>query len=110
MIFINPNNEYPRYVGDLQLENPGWAEGQALPEGWKYVEDSIPPEFTANNQVLEEGFPALDENGIYQRNWSIRSMTAEELEVVNAPITAREKLKTLGLTEVEIDYLARSLR
>lgn len=105
MLLIDPQGNYPRHIGDIVLANPGWEEGQALPEGWIYVNPSEIPTHDMTTQKLEELAPALAEDGQYYQTWNVREFTAEELEVINAPTTAKTKLKALGLTDAEVASL-----
>ncbi|CAB4152321.1 hypothetical protein UFOVP609_3 [uncultured Caudovirales phage] len=107
MAYINPSNEYPRYYGDIQLDNPGWKLGDQLPTGWHEVKETPMPTVEAN-KVIEELAPELVENE-YVQAWNVRPMTAEEIERRDAPETAKAKLKKLGLTDIEIEALARGL-
>lgn len=107
MIYISPNNEYPRHYGDIQLENPSWNLGDDLPEGWRAVSETEMPGL-AENEIAEEGFP-IEANGVMTQNWIIRSLTEKEIEQRNAPKTAKQKLISLGLTEFEVEALTRGL-
>lgn len=107
MIYISPENEYPRHIGDIQLEHPDFKEGDALPEGWVKVEEAERPT-PSTDQIVYEDFP-VEVDGVMTQNWKVRDMTPEEIERRDAPKTAREKLKALGLTDVEIEALIRGL-
>lgn len=102
-IYISPNNEYPRFQGDIKLENPTWEVGQELPTGWIAVEEVVVPDYSTD-EVLEEKFP-VEENGIWYRSWNVRKMTSEEKARRDAPKTAKQKLLALGLTEAEIEVI-----
>lgn len=108
LIFIDPNGNYPRFVGDIILENPAWEVGNPLPDGWTPVQSTTPPEATTS-QILEESYPELID-GVYTQKWTLRDKTEQELALELAAETARQKLKDLGLTDVEIDSLAKGLR
>lgn len=55
--------------------------------------------------------PPVEVDGVWTQQWEVRALTAEELAVRQAPITAREKLKTIvGLTDAEIQSLVKGLR
>lgn len=74
MIFINSNNEYPRFLGDLKLDHPNWQIDDELPEGWKLVNEvaiEIPEGYTAY-----ELFPVF-QDGQYYQNWEIVEDTSE---------------------------------
>jgi hypothetical protein len=75
-LFISPDNEYPRYIGDVQREQPDF-DGENLPEGWKPVIDVETP-LLEEDETLVEDFPALVD-GQYYRSLSKRKITAEEL-------------------------------
>ena len=107
-MYISPENEYPRFIGDIQLEHPNFAAGDELPEGWVQVKESDAPKL-GENQILYEDFP-VEVDGVMTQNWQVRDMTVEEIERRDAPKTARQKLLDLGLTELEIDALLRGLR
>lgn len=109
MLLINPNNEYPRHIGDLKLEHPEWQEGDALPAGWQEVAYAAQLPSRGENEVIYETEPTLVKGKLTQ-TFAIRPMTAEEIERRDAPKRAREKLIALGLTELEVEALLRSLR
>lgn len=100
---MDSEGNYPKYIVDVQAAEPSWTVGQALPAGWQVVQDTLPPE-TTKYQVLEEGTPQVVE-GVLSRVWSVRDMTAEEIEAVDAPDTLKTKLLGLGLTETEANFL-----
>ena len=100
MLFINPNNEYPRHLGDLLGENPDWEENDPLPNGWQAVAyaDEIPE--PGKNQVRVEVFPT-EKNGILTQTFIIRDLTAEELAEREAALSLKEKLESLNLSPIE---------
>lgn len=108
MLLINPDNEYPRHIGDLQLAYPDWQKGDALPEGWLEVQ-AIDNPMPAEDEILYEDDP-IEIDGVLSQNWKVRPMTAEEIALRDAPVTARQKLIDLGLTEIEVEALVRGLR
>ena len=100
MLLINPENEYPRFIGDLQLEHPDWKQGDALPDGWSEVELTEQPDYDNDVEVVFEKQP-VKRNGAFYQVWDKRDYTAEELlwlkrraikEKVlnNEPLTAEE--------------------
>lgn len=107
MIYISPENEYPRHYGDIQLANPSWNYGDELPAGWTLVAEAQRPEL-GENQIAYEDFP-IEVDGVITQNWKVRDMTAEEIERRDAPANAKAKLIALGLTEVEVEALVRGL-
>lgn len=107
MIYISPENEYPRHYGDIMLATPNWKLGDPLPKGWVQVVETPAPD-AGEDQIVYEDFP-VEVDGVLTQNWKIRSMTAEEIERRDAPIHAKAKLLALGLTEIEIEALLRGL-
>jgi hypothetical protein len=105
--YISPTGEYPRHIGDIQIEHPNWQKGDDLPNGWNVVLDSEIPA-KADDEIVVLGEP-VKKNGLWYQNWVIRKMTQAELEMRDAPITTKEKLKALGLNDAEIMALAKGL-
>ena len=109
MLLINPENEYPKHIGDLKLAHPNWQEGDALPNGWQEVAYASEVPSRGENEVVYETEPTLI-NGKLTQTFAIRPMTAEEIERRDAPKTAKAKLVALGLTEAEVEALIRGIR
>jgi hypothetical protein len=108
MIYISPDNEYPRHIGDIVLAHPDFKEGDDLPDGWHKVKETQPPKPAADELVVEAAPKQV--KGVWTQQWTQRPMTAEEIERRDAPLTARAKLQELGLTDAEIAALISSLR
>ena len=106
-MFIDPQGNYPRHYGDIEATNPGWKNGDLLPEGWQEVAYTNPPQ-VGEYEVLFEEAPAFVD-GVLSQVWATRPMTADEKAAKDAPKTARAKLLALGLTEAEIGALANGL-
>jgi hypothetical protein len=106
MPYISPNDEYPRYPGDIQIDNPEWNVGDTLPTGWVFVNETSPPELEPG-QTYEAGDPE-EVNGEWFHTWIVRDLTESELTILNAPKTAREKLVALGFSEAEIQAIAQN--
>lgn len=52
--FIDPEGNYPRHAGDVQIVVPGWDEEiDALPEGWVNVEPGIIPDVPEGFYLVE---------------------------------------------------------
>ena len=107
MIYISPENEYPRHIGDIQLDFPSFKEGDAMPIGWNQVFESPRPE-TGADQVAYEGLPQ-DVKGVITQTWIVRDLTQAELDRRNAPEDARARLTELGFTDAEIQALVSGL-
>lgn len=109
-MYINTDtNTYPLYPGDIMIAHPGWTTEDPLPNGWAPVVATEPPTISGNQMYYEEQPSLID--GVYHQVWSVRDLTPEELEIQQAPFTARQKLKTVvGLTDAEIEALVRGLR
>jgi hypothetical protein len=109
MLFINPLGEYPRHIGDVQIEHPTWTPGELLPEGWNQVTETPFNLEVGENQTAYEAAPQ-EVDGSWRQVWAVRDLTEAEIERKNAPSTLITKLKALGLTDVEIDVLYRNMR
>jgi hypothetical protein len=109
MLFISPLGEYPRHIGDVQIEHPTWNPGDQLPEGWNQVIETPMNLEAGENQTVYEGAPQ-EVDGSWRQVWAVRDLTEAEIERKNAPQTLVAKLKALGLTDVEIDVLSMGLR
>jgi hypothetical protein len=107
MIYISPENEYPRHAGDIQLVAPEWKEGNALPDGWVKVAESERPTAGAD-KVTVEGTPQ-EVDGVMTQSWTVRDLTQAELDRRDAPANAKAKLLELGLTEAEVSALVQGL-
>ena len=107
MLYINPENEYPRHIGDVQLDKKGYKEGDTLPTGWTKVKESERPT-AGTDQVTVEGFPETID-GVMTQTWTVRDLTQAELDRRDAPANAKAKLIALGLTEAEVSALVQGL-
>ena len=109
-MYIDTNsNTYPLYPGDIALVSPSWSAGDPLPSGWFEVQQTTPPTINSTQLYYEEAPSLVD--GVYTQVWNVRELTQEELDAIQAPVTARQKLKTVvGLTDAEIESLIRGLR
>lgn len=107
MLLISPEGKYPSYYGEIQDSNPEWNLGDALPAGWIQVSEATPPELSENQVLVPEQPAEID--GVMTQQWSVRDLTENEIAEKNAPLTAKQKLIDLGLTEAEIKALAIGL-
>lgn len=107
MPFISPNNEYPRFIGDIQIDHPAYKEGDPLPAGWREVQEQPVPTIDIY-EVASEDFPIQD-GDLYLQNWVVREMTPAEREAKDAPETARQRMLDLGFTEAEIESLVQRM-
>ena len=107
MLYMNAAGEYPRHIGDVQLAKKGFKEGDALPKGWKTVLETEPPLAGVDQITYDSG--AVDLDGVLSQGWTVRDLTAEELERRDAPANAKAKLVELGFTELEIQALISGL-
>jgi hypothetical protein len=78
MYLINPQNEYPRHIGDLQAEHPDWQPGQELPDGWvEVLEGELPsPSMT---QFIRELPIAQNQEGRWVRQFELADVPADEM-------------------------------
>lgn len=107
MLYISPANEYPRHIGDIQLDNPGFKDGDNLPAGWVAVAEAPRPT-ASKDKVAYEDFP-IEVDGVMTQNWKVRTLTQEEKDRRDAPANAKAKLIALGLTEAEVAALVSGL-
>lgn len=78
-IFIGPNNEYPRHIGDVLIEHPDWdGTLNSIPNGWSPVTPTEPPAVHVN-QIYYEVTPTVVD-GKYMQTWEVRDLTAEEIK------------------------------
>lgn len=108
MQYISPDNEYPRYLGDIQIAHPEYKEGDPLPDGWTLVVSVPMREDWSEDETVYEDFP-VEVDGVMTQNWKIRPLTAEEIERRDAPRLAKQKLLDLGFTDLEIKAISRGL-
>lgn len=106
-MYISATGDYPRFIGDIQLEHQDYKAGDPLPDGWVEVAPATRP-IPGENELVYEAAP-MEIDGVMTQNWQTRPMTAEEIERRDAPKRAKEKLIALGLTELEIEALVRGL-
>lgn len=66
-MLLKKGNQYPLYIGDLQLEYPSWEEGMPLPIGWHAVQETTPP-LHKSGTVIKESFPTYI-NGTWMQSW-----------------------------------------
>ena len=107
MLYINSENEYPRHIGDIQIDHPSFKEGDALPTGWVKVEESERPT-AGTDKVTVESFPE-EIDGVMTQSWTVRDLTQAELDRRDAPANAKAKLLALGLTEAEVAALVSGM-
>tara|TARA_R110000764_G_scaffold74052_1_gene150633 strand:+ start:1974 stop:2267 length:294 start_codon:yes stop_codon:yes gene_type:complete len=77
MIFISPNNEYPRFQGDIKIAHPSWNETMSLPDGWIPVLATEVPTVEPG-QAVDELFPE-ELDGEHRQRFITRDLTKEEL-------------------------------
>jgi hypothetical protein len=70
-------NEFPLYLGDIQLEHPSFQVGDELPEGWVEVVALPFPQLGGNEQLV--GTYAELDNGIYYQRYEVSTFTADEI-------------------------------
>ena len=105
-LFIDPNGNYPRFLGDIYLENPNWQEGNALPTGWIPVRETAIPTI-GPDEFFYEGPPRVVD-GIISQVWFTRDMTQEEIYQRDAPKLIRQRMLDSGFTDDEINIVARA--
>ena len=76
--------EFPRHEGDIRLEHKDILESQTgdtfpCPNTYAPVAYVQPPE-VSETQVYESGNPIKDELGNWKITWTVRDLTAEEIQ------------------------------
>lgn len=100
MLLINPEGEYPRYIGDLLLENPSWQEGDELPDGWIEVQESSLPSI-GQDEAIEELAPEILD-GVYVQKFAVRPLTQAELDAREAKLQAIQNAIANGESPLSI--------
>jgi hypothetical protein len=77
-------NEYPRHVGDIEIDPAGASD--YTPVQW--VDQ---PTFDYTTQRCQEGAP-VQENGVWKITWVVRDATPEEIDRANNPFDPRGNL------------------
>lgn len=108
MLFIGPNGEYPKFLGDVQLVNPDYQIGDDLPNGWNEVIEVDPPALNKDEVYFELAPELID--GVYTQKFATRPMTDDEIAKRDAPKTAKQKLIALGFSDYEIQSLVTGFR
>lgn len=79
MYFIDPEGNYPRHVGDLQLQHPEWSvDNDKLPEGWIEVTEGILPEIPKGFALIELQPKKINEK--YVRQFDLVAVPIELIE------------------------------
>ena len=81
-MLLKKGDQYPLYIGDLQLEYPSWKEGMSLPIGWHIVQETTPP-LHKSGTVLKESFPTYVD-GMWMQSW-------EEVVLSSSDISKMQK-------------------
>jgi hypothetical protein len=80
--YINlTTNEYPRHVGDIELDPVGI-------ENYAQVTWVNKPDYNTELQRCYEGEP-MQINSVWYMTWIVRDATQEEIELVNIPFDER---------------------
>jgi hypothetical protein len=96
-------NEFPRYIGDVQLEHPDYTEHDVLPEGWAKVVETVPPHVEENQYATMDTPVFVD--GEYVMQWKVVILTDDE--VLQAKINAlKYKLASVGLDLADVQFIA----
>lgn len=65
-------NEYPRHIGDIEIDPMGM-------EDYAIVEQTPAPEFDKKTQICQQGTPQIVD-GVWKSVWDLRDLTEEELQ------------------------------
>lgn len=82
-VYINTLTlEYPRHIGDIQLEHPEVTE-KNIPQKWKLVVPIDAPSYNYETQTAYELSP-IQQNGMWYMQWAVRDLTQNELDEIVA--------------------------
>lgn len=96
MRYVNPNNEYPRFQGDIKIAHPEWEPSQPLPTGWRKVK-SVPRPLSESGMAVIEEFPEEIKGELVQK-FSTRPLTEQELtQLEEARVRWIEEQQELGM-------------
>jgi hypothetical protein len=70
--------EYPRHIGDIQLESPSVTENDLLEE-WQIVEPVDRPIYDYETQIAYE-LPPVKIDNLWYMQWAIRDLTQQEIK------------------------------
>jgi len=79
--------EYPRHIGDIQLENPNATENN-LPNEWQFVTPIDTPIYNHETQIAYE-LPPVKIDNVWYMQWDVRELTQQELEEKTARLALR---------------------
>jgi hypothetical protein len=97
MVYLNTlNNEYPLYIGDLNLLG---IEENNIPENFFLVEDSEMPETTQNQTVVEVFPKSID--GIWKKQWEIKNLSEKDIEQLKINDIRSKLISGIVLSEEE---------
>ena len=89
--------EYPRHEGDIRLEHPEIQESQTgntfpCPSTYALVVPTDRPTFDEATQTTQEQAP-MQVDGVWTQQWSVRDLTAQELEAKALELAEIEKIR-----------------
>ena len=76
-------SEYPRYQGDIRLENPDIGPIFVCPDTYAEVQETQRPDFNMLEETAVEIQPTI-QNGVWTQTWLVRPYTQEELDAKKA--------------------------
>lgn len=107
MSYIKNGRDYPRFIGDILLENPNWIEGDDLPTGWELVTQAKMPVVNKYERLIED-FPIL-ENGQWSQVVRVEQFSQAEIDgeiALQELFSQVGKGKTLAEVQLEISLKA----
>lgn len=87
-------NEYPRFAGDVAL---------APNAQWVFVEDTPTPQL-GERQLLTEGAPEQDAQGVWRQTWVVSTLTPAEWEQRRLDLL-KGRLAAVGLSVEDLKLL-----
>lgn len=100
--------EYPRYIGDIQIDFPDFVEGDSLPDDYSEVIPTEKPEASSKFEEVREDFPVLID-GVWTQQWKKIELTQEELDRRRL-LMLNTKQKLHNISDDDVLFLASKLR
>ena len=89
--------EYPRHEGDIRIEHPEIQESQTgdtfpCPSTYALVVPTTAPAFDEATQIAQPQSP-VQVDGVWTQQWSVRSLTTQELDARALQLAEIEKIR-----------------
>ena len=75
-LYMDPNGNFPRHPGDVRLADGCWKKGDPLPDGWRKVVQTPPPQVPG--KVVKYGIP-VEIDGVLTTTYELVDMKPKSL-------------------------------